>query len=118
LLVITAAWTGCHWGEVTGLQRDHVDLARGVIVIDPTTALSTNPAHTVSGSGHPRHLPPRGPSPLPPFLIDLLRDHLATMDTRFVFTTRTGCPIRRSTFGRRVFRPAVDGEGCPLCDRG
>jgi integrase len=27
-----------------------------------------------------------------------------------VFTTRTGCAIRRSTFDRRVFRSAVDGH--------
>jgi hypothetical protein len=24
LLVITTAWTGCRWGEIVGLQRDHV----------------------------------------------------------------------------------------------
>ncbi|MFF1615071.1 hypothetical protein ACFVYA_45660 [Amycolatopsis sp. NPDC058278] len=35
LLVITAAWTGCRWGELAGLRRDNVDLGRGVIVIDP-----------------------------------------------------------------------------------
>lgn len=35
LLVITAAWTGCRWGELAGLQRDHVHLDRGGIVIDP-----------------------------------------------------------------------------------
>ena len=47
---------------------------------------------------------------LPPFLVKLLREHLAATDSPFVFTTRTGCPIRRSTFDRRVFRPAVDGD--------
>jgi hypothetical protein len=47
---------------------------------------------------------------LPPFLVELLREHLATTDNPFVFTTRTGRPIRRSTFDRRVFRPAVDGD--------
>ncbi|MDX3187803.1 hypothetical protein PV458_05280 [Streptomyces sp. MN03-5084-2B] len=35
LLVITAAWTGCRWGELAGLHRDNVDLRRGVIMIDP-----------------------------------------------------------------------------------
>src|SRR3989442_32759 len=34
-LIITAAWTGCRWGELTGLHRDNVDLQRGLIVIDP-----------------------------------------------------------------------------------
>jgi integrase len=37
LLVITAAWTGCRWGELTGLQRDHVNLHRRTITIDPDT---------------------------------------------------------------------------------
>jgi integrase len=35
LLVITAAWTGCRWGEPADLHRDNVDLRRSVIVIDP-----------------------------------------------------------------------------------
>jgi integrase len=35
LLIITAAWTGCRWGELAGLHRDNVDLRRGVIVVDP-----------------------------------------------------------------------------------
>lgn len=59
--------------------------------------------------------PPKTPASartitLPPFLAELLREHLATTDSLFVFTTRTGRPMRRSTFDRRVFRPAVDGD--------
>ena len=46
---------------------------------------------------------------LPPFLVDLLRAHLATHDQRFVFVTPTGELHRRSNFGRRALRPAVDG---------
>jgi integrase len=34
LLIITTAWTGCRWGEIIALQRDRVDLVRGVIAID------------------------------------------------------------------------------------
>jgi hypothetical protein len=47
---------------------------------------------------------------LPPFLAELLRDHLATIPGSFVFTSPLGCRLRRSTFDRRVFRPAVDGN--------
>ena len=59
--------------------------------------------------------PPKTPASartitLPPFLITLLQEHLAATDGPCVFATRTGCPIRRSTFDRRVFRPAVDGD--------
>jgi hypothetical protein len=70
LLVITTAWTGCRWGELAGLQRDH----------------------------------------LPPFLVALLRKHFATTPGEFVFTSPLGYRLRRSTFDRRVFRPAVDGH--------
>lgn len=35
LLIITAAWTGCRWGEMAGLQWHNVDLRRGRITIDP-----------------------------------------------------------------------------------
>jgi integrase len=110
LLVITAAWTGCRWGELTGLQSDHIDLARGVIVIDPDHgALHESGAHGLWLG--PSKTPASARTiTLPPFLIDLLREHLATTHTQFVFTTRTGCPIRRSTFDRRVLRPAVDGD--------
>ena len=46
---------------------------------------------------------------LPPFLVDLLRRHLASHGQRFVFVTPSGEPHRNSNFGRRALRPAVDG---------
>jgi integrase len=109
LLIIAAAWTGCRWGELAGLQRDHVDLDRGVIAIDPEFG-------ALHESGHGLWLgPPKTPASartisLPPFLVELLREHLASTTGSFVFTSRLGCRLRRSTFDRRVFRPAVDGS--------
>lgn len=47
---------------------------------------------------------------LPPFLVALLREHLARHRYEFVFTTPSGTWLWRSTFLRRVFRPAVDGS--------
>jgi integrase len=89
LLVITAAWTGCRWGELAGLQRES---AHGLWLGPPKTPAS---ARTIT---------------LPPFLIELLREHLATTPGTFVFTSPLGYRLRRSTFDRRVFRPAVDGN--------
>ncbi|WP_083754180.1 tyrosine-type recombinase/integrase [Actinosynnema sp. ALI-1.44] len=109
LLVITAAWTGCRWGELAGLQRDHLDLDRGVLTIDPDTgALHESASRLWLG-------PPKTPASartvtLPPFLITLLRDYLAVAPGSFVFTSPLGCRLRRSTFDRRVFRPSVDGD--------
>ena len=45
LLIIMGGWTGCRWGELVGLQRDHVDLDRGVIVIDPEFRQTSRWAH-------------------------------------------------------------------------
>ena len=34
LLIITAAWTGCRWGELASLHRDNLDLNRGLLTIE------------------------------------------------------------------------------------
>jgi integrase len=109
LLVITAAWTGCRWGELAGLQRDHVHLDRGVIVIDPEFGALHESAHGL-WLGPPKTPASARTITLPPFLVELLRDHLAATPGEFVFTSPVGCRLRRSTFDRRVFRPAVDGN--------
>lgn len=109
LLVITAAWTGCRWGELAGLQRDHVHLDRGVIVIDPEYGALHESAHGL-WLGPPKTPASARTITLPPFLIELLRDHLVTTPGTYVFTSPLGCRLRRSTFDRRVFRPAVDGN--------
>lgn len=110
LLIITAAQTGCRWGEITGPQRRHVELQRGTITIDPDHgALHESATHGLWLR------PPKTPASartiaLPRFLVELLREHLAAIDDSFVFTTQTGRPIRRSDFDRRIFRAAVDGD--------
>jgi integrase len=83
LLVITAAWTGCRWGELAGLQRDHVDLLRGVITIDPEFgALHESSAHGL-WLGPPKTPASARTITLPPFLVELLREHLATTPGTF-----------------------------------
>jgi integrase len=109
LLAIMTAWTGCRWGAMAGLQRDRVDLRRGVITIDPEVGCLHESAHGLWLG------PPKTPSSartvqLPPFLTDLLRKHLAQHPHQFVFTAPQGGWLRRSDFNRRVFRPAVDGD--------
>ena len=104
-----AASDGCRWGEIAGLQCDHVDLDRGTITIDPDIgALHESARQLWLG-------PPKTPASartitLPPFLITKLRDHLASTHGPLVFTSPHGHPLRRSCFDRRVFRPAVDGD--------
>jgi len=108
LLVLTAAWTGCRWGELAGLQRA-LDLARGVITIDPDTGALHESAHR-QWLGPPKTPASARTIALPPFLVTKLRDHLSQTDSAFVFTSPRGRPLWRSTFCRRVFRPAVNGD--------
>ncbi|WP_328444164.1 tyrosine-type recombinase/integrase [Amycolatopsis sp. NBC_00438] len=109
LLVITAAWTGCRWGELAGLHQDNVDLRRGVIVIDPLVG-ALHESGSMRWLGPPKTRASARTIALPPFLVALLREHLARHRYEFVFTTPSGTWLWRSTFLRRVFRPAVDGS--------
>jgi len=109
-LIITAAYTGMRWGELAGLQRHNCRLDDGRIMID----LNRGALHEVGG--HLALGPPKTPAAvrdilLPPFLIDLLRTHLATHDHEHVFVGRDRGLLRRSSFHRRCWRPATDG--CP-----
>ena len=109
LLIITAAWTGCRWGEVTGLHRRNVHLARGVIVIDPECG-SLHESRGRRWVGPPKTASSARTITLPPFLVAMLRDHLASHPYEYVFTTSSGTWLWRSTFNRRIFRPAIDGN--------
>ncbi|MEV5720523.1 site-specific integrase [Amycolatopsis mediterranei] len=110
LLVITAAWTGCRWGELAALHRDNLDLDAGWLVVDA----EVGSLHESRGR---RWLgPPKTPSSartivLPPFLVRLLGRHLETHPFEFVFTNACGTWLWRSSFDRRVLRPAIDGGG-------
>jgi integrase len=109
LMIITAAWTGCRWGELAGLHRRNVDLELGTIRIDKEEG-------ALHESGGTRWIgPPKTPWSartihLPPFLIALLREHLARHRYDYVFTTPSGKWLWRSTFTSRIFRPAADGN--------
>jgi integrase len=107
LLIITAAWTGCRWGELTGLRRDNVDLERGVLIIDPRTGALHESAHT-RWLGSPKTPSSARTITLPPFLFTMLRKHLEQHDNEFVVTAEGGTWLWRSTFIRRVLKPAVN----------
>src|ERR1700754_1798545 len=74
----------------------------------PRPVLCTNPP-TNCGSAPKTPASARTIS-LPRFLAGLLQIHLAVAPGEFMFTSPLGHPLRRSTFDRRAFRPAVDGD--------
>lgn len=108
-LVITAAFTGMRWGEVVGLKWRNVDLDKGVITVDHKIgALHEHGGQLELG-------PPKTPSSvriihLPPFLVQLLREHRAQQQHDHVFTGARGGLLRRANFRNRFWRPAVAGH--------
>lgn len=107
ILMLTAAWTGARWGELTGLHRDdtHVHAAAvGKIVIDPKVGA----LHEVDGQfylGPPKTAESARTITLLPFLTELLRHHLAGHPHSYVFVSLDGNFLRRSNFSRRAMRP-------------
>lgn len=113
LLIITAAWTGARWGELVGLHRDNIHLdvraRRGRIVVDPDVGALHESSRRL-WLGPPKTRASARTIQLPPFLVLLLGDYLVGHEHPYVFTSIRGRWLRRSTFIRRVFRPAVDGN--------
>jgi integrase len=109
VLVVTAAYTGMRWGELTGLDRANVDLDHADIHVHPEVGalheiegqLFLGPPKTVDSVRHIR---------LPPFLVDLIGEVLDSHDHATVFPGARGGFQRRSNFNRRAWSPAVDGR--------
>jgi integrase len=110
MLIVTAAWTGARWGELTGLHRDNLHLDHHRFVIDPELGSLHEGAHGQQWLGPPKTPGSARPVTLPDFLVALLRRHLDAVDSEFVFVTPDGHWHRRSNFARRCMRPAADGN--------
>ncbi|MEY9967560.1 integrase, partial [Streptacidiphilus sp. MAP12-16] len=110
LLIITAAYTGMRWGELAGLRRErcHLTGQRPRLVIDA----ETGSLHEVNGQleyGTPKTLSSVRTVTLPPFLAALLAAELKRTRSDVVFRTVRDKHLRRSTFQRRIWAPAVHG---------
>lgn len=85
----------------------------GLLIIDPRTGALHESAHT-RWLGSPKTPSSARTITLPPFLVTMLRKHFERHDNEFVFTAECGTWLWRSTFIRRVLKPAVNGnEGRP-----
>jgi integrase len=108
LLIITEAWPGTRRGEIAGLQRRNTHLRDGVILID-RWAGGLHESGSRMWLGPPKTSASIRVISLPPFLIDLLAEHLEGSDTIPVFAGPQGGSLRRSNADRRILRPAADG---------
>jgi integrase len=109
-LVLTAAYTGLRWGEVTGLRIQRLDLLRRTVTV--TEAASEVRGH-ISWT-EPKTAASRRSVVLPRFLCDELAAHLAAYPPGadgLVFTSPQGDPLRRTNFRRRVWLPATSEVG-------
>ncbi|HWE89785.1 MAG TPA: hypothetical protein VG317_10025 [Pseudonocardiaceae bacterium] len=87
LLLLTAAWTGARWGELTGVQRPNLHLDDGLFIVDPRIGALHESSRAGVWLGPPKTATSARTVGLPPFLADLLRVHLAGHDNPIVFPT-------------------------------
>jgi len=100
-------------GEPYDASLTSFDLDRGVLIINARTGSLHESAHT-RWLGSPKTASSARTITLPPFLVTMLHKHLDRHDNEFVFTAEGGTWLWRSTFIRRVLKPAVNGnEECP-----
>jgi integrase len=107
VLVITAAYTGMRWGELTGLDRTNTDLDHADIYIHPDVGA----LHEISGDlflGPPKNTASVRHTRLPDFLVQLLAEILASQDHPTVFPEPgpprhlTTPPPDKQRAGRRI----------------
>lgn len=110
-LVSVAAYGGLRWGELGGLQRRHVDLGTGVLLVEQ----KLSEVNGVLEIDAPKTDAGRRSVALPRLAVDELGRHLRAnvepLATSLVFTAAEGGYLRRSNFRRRVWVPATEKVG-------
>lgn len=109
LIVLTAAYSGCRWQEVTGLRRTNLDLERGILhvrsVVVRDGGRSTMKEFPKTDAG-------RRSIKLPAPVVAELRAYLEGLDDAadggLVFSSSTGQPVGTDNFRTRKWNPAVD----------
>ncbi|MGI8808454.1 MAG: tyrosine-type recombinase/integrase [Acidimicrobiales bacterium] len=110
-LVLTAALSGCRWGELAGLTRRHLDLLHGTLTVAETlveggSGLSIGPPKTDAA---------RRTVALPPPLVPILDEHLAKFSAPgrdgLVFCGPKGGMMRRGNFSAKDPGGSGDGYG-------
>jgi integrase len=111
-LVCLAAGSGLRWGECAGLPWSAVDLDRREVHVYRVAVETSGPVELRS---YPKSQAGVRRVPLPRFAADALRVHRTLSDHPgdLVVATRTGTALRRSTFRRRVWVPALAAAGLP-----
>ena len=113
-LVLTAGYTGARFGELAALQPRDLDLGRRRVTITRSLA----EVRGVITETEPKTAASKRSITLPQAVVDDLAAHLdqhATGRTDRVFTAPQGGPLRRRSFRKRFWLPAVDASvGQPM----
>lgn len=104
-LVACAAYLGCRWGELAGLKRENLDLARRQLRIVGT--LEEVGGHPMRYVEETKTRTSRRTLSLPAFLAEALTEHVSGIRGEFVFAGPQGGWFRRSVFRRAWFKPAL-----------
>ena len=105
VLVYVAAYTGLRAGELGGLQRQDVDLLRGVLHVRRALKDVNGKLELGDTKTHAQRT-----ISLPTFLRNMLTEHLLASEggpESYVFTLKSGGPLRHGLFYARYFRRAV-----------
>lgn len=104
LMILTAAYSGLRWGEITGLTGDRYDPDAGMVFIPK----EEGSLHEVAGQlemGPPKSKAAVRTVHLHRSLNERLREYVTGPGP--IFTTPNGCFYRRSNFNRRIWQPAI-----------
>ena len=120
LIVLFGGTCGLRQGEIFGVRVQDLDLERGVITVrEQITALDYKPTPALTKNRRTRSIP------LPPFVADLLREHLTAHEpldgeqTRepsvggLIFYLRERKPINKNYFNQVIWLPAIRKAGLP-----
>ena len=104
-LVYAAVYLGCRWGELAGLKRKNLDLLRRRLHVVGSLEEVNGRVRWLSET---KSSASRRALSVPTFLVDMLAAHLAgAQESDFVFTSKRGRPLRRSSFRADYWIPAV-----------
>src|SRR5919106_397024 len=104
-LIYTGAYLGPRWSELAGLKRVNLDLARSRVRIVGALEKVGNGWRYSEQLKTPRS---RRTLLIPPFIADLLEEHLGTApQSEFVFSSPCGDILNYGNFRRRFWDPAV-----------
>jgi integrase len=110
-IYVIAIYTGMRQGEILGLQRDDIDLRRGLINV-------RHQLSSIPGQGlvitEPKSDKDRRPITIPPSALNIIRSHLeiSKEGSGLVFTTSTGRPISPRNILRH-FKKVIEQTGLP-----